>query len=188
MTASAAALTPPSDLSRLRYEVGDCANPTVYAGGEFDVVIGSWLLNYAHNGEEMARMFKTAEMNLKKGGRFVCITPHPSKEPRAWMEGALRARPREAFKGGRWITMSPREEVEEGVRMWLEAQTETGFVEFGAFHLRRSVYLRAAREGGFEDVPGWRRMLLPEEGWESEFENWVDVPHFGVMVVRKSEG
>ena len=185
MVDSARSLTPTQSLEALTFEVGDCANPTVYAGGQYDIVLGSWLLNYAANGTEMTKMFRNAALNLKEGGQFICVTPHPTETPKGWMEKALRARPREAFAGPYWITMTPWAAVEEGVRMWLQADTVTGSVEFGAYHLQKSVYLRAAKEGGFVATPAWRRMLLPE-GWESEFDNWIDVPHFGVLLVRKS--
>ena len=188
MVDSARKLSP--NVPNITYSVGDCASPTpiLYDGGAYDIVLGSWLLNYASNPQEMAHMFATAFANLKPGGRFVCIMPHPTSTPRAFMEEALKARPRRKW-GEYWIEMTPLEDVDEGggVRTGIEAQTKTGWVEFKAYHLPKEVYLRAAREGGFDETPCWRGIVLPEKWDDGGFGNWVDVPHFGLMTVTKGQ-
>ena len=164
------------------YTAADATAEEIQGGGEFDAVLGSWVLNYAKDGETMAKMFATAYKNLKEGGRFVCILPHPSEQPRDTMEEALKVRPSDV-QGEHWITMTPTRDLEEGVRTRIDAMTDRGFVTFEAYHLRKTVVERAARKGGFDTVE-WRRIRLPK-GWEDDWRRYESVPHFGVLVVRK---
>ena len=55
------------------FQVGDCSKPVAFDGGPFDLVVGSWLLNYAPSGKEMTNMFRTVAMNLRDGGHFLAV-------------------------------------------------------------------------------------------------------------------
>ena len=81
--------------------------------------------------------------------------------------------------------MTATRDVEDGVGTRIDANTQTGFVSFEAFHLRQSVFEQAAKEGGFEDGVSWRCVSLPDE-WETDFRMYCSVPHFGVLVVTKN--
>ncbi|KAG8527757.1 uncharacterized protein KY384_007911 [Bacidia gigantensis] len=176
--------------SRLKvtYSVADCTRPKKHAGSPFDIVLGSWILNYAASQSQMTHIFRTAYMNLRPGGHFVCIVPHPSEQPRKTMEKALEVRS-SGKQGEHWITMTPTKDVEGGVGTRIDAMTKTGFVTFEAFHLRRSIFEQAAKGGGFTSGVMWRRVTLPEnEGWEQDWRaSFIETPHFGVLVVRKDE-
>jgi len=45
--------------------------------GEFDLVLASWLFNYADSPEQLAKMARTVAQNLKPSGRLVACTVDP---------------------------------------------------------------------------------------------------------------
>jgi 2-polyprenyl-3-methyl-5-hydroxy-6-metoxy-1,4-benzoquinol methylase len=50
--------------------------------GSFDLVVASYLLNYARSPEELLKMCESIFANLKPGGRFVNIKNNPSQSPK----------------------------------------------------------------------------------------------------------
>ncbi|KAL9593456.1 MAG: hypothetical protein Q9219_007545 [cf. Caloplaca sp. 3 TL-2023] len=163
--------------------VADCAIPTTYDGAPFDVVLGCWLLNYAPSKKEMIEMYHTIALNLKPGGRFISVTPHPSDTPKALIQKAQEVRPIR-YEG---IEVSVKREVEDGVETHLKAVMAGGNVEFDAFHLKKSVYEEAAREGGLGGSLEWREVVISEEEMrkDEEWKTYLTVPHFAVLVIEK---
>jgi ubiquinone/menaquinone biosynthesis C-methylase UbiE len=49
--------------------------------GSFDLVVASYLLNYAQTKEQLLEMCRTISANLKSGGRFVSINNNPDQPP-----------------------------------------------------------------------------------------------------------
>jgi 2-polyprenyl-3-methyl-5-hydroxy-6-metoxy-1,4-benzoquinol methylase len=49
--------------------------------GKFDLVVASYLLNYAQTKEQLLKMFQTIAANLKSGNRFVGINNNPDQPP-----------------------------------------------------------------------------------------------------------
>jgi len=45
--------------------------------GEFDMVMAAWLFNYADSPDDLKKMFKAVERNLKPSGRLVAYTVEP---------------------------------------------------------------------------------------------------------------
>ena len=177
------------DPQGLTYHVGDCSHPQLHEGGPFDVVFGAWLLNYAASGAEMRDMFRNAAVNLKPQGHFIGVTPPPTDDPRGHTERALAARP--AQYGEVVVTIVG--DVEGGVATHLNARMKTGTIDFDAYHLRKSVYEEAAREGGLKGALRWREVDSPdirgdvlERLRSPAWEKYVKVPHFSVLVVAKS--
>ena len=54
--------------------------------GSFDLVVASYLLNYARSSEELLKMCKSIFANLKPGGRFVTINNNPSQVPISYLK------------------------------------------------------------------------------------------------------
>jgi SAM-dependent methyltransferase len=48
--------------------------------GEFDIVVGVYLLNYARTAEELARFCERIAQNLRPGGRFVGFNDNPANQ------------------------------------------------------------------------------------------------------------
>ncbi|KAL9013473.1 MAG: hypothetical protein Q9173_001829 [Seirophora scorigena] len=173
---------------RLTFHVADCSIPQRYDGGPFDLVFGAWLLNYASGKRELTQMFRNIAMNLKPGGRFVGVTPHPTDDPRAATEKALSVQP--ALYAG--VTVNVTQAVHDGVATHLVAPTRAGNVEFDAFYLRKSLYEESAREGGMLGALSWRPVSIPQgfrdgerKASDEECEAYLTVPHFGILDVAK---
>ncbi|KAF7333848.1 putative methyltransferase-like protein [Mycena venus] len=74
---AAASVTPAQEAAgSLSFRVGDAlALGNIPDEQPFDVVVGTWLLNYASTLPDMRAMFTTISANLREGGVFVGITP-----------------------------------------------------------------------------------------------------------------
>jgi 2-polyprenyl-3-methyl-5-hydroxy-6-metoxy-1,4-benzoquinol methylase len=57
--------------------------------GKFDLVVASYLLNYAQTKEHLLKMFQTIAANLKSGGRFV----RNMDSPKAFPDRSKKVRP-----------------------------------------------------------------------------------------------
>lgn len=110
----------------MSFLVADGAKAVEYEGGPFDIVFGSWLLNDASNGEEMADMYRNIALNLKDGGRFVGVTPYSTEDPKTYSEESEATRP----GLGKDIVVTVNYEVGEGVETQLVPVTKAGNVEF----------------------------------------------------------
>ncbi|KAL8711815.1 MAG: hypothetical protein Q9220_003759 [cf. Caloplaca sp. 1 TL-2023] len=171
------------------FHVADCGKPTLYEGGPFDIVTGCWLLNYAATEEEVVDMFRNIAMNLKDGGRFVGITPHPTEDP----VGQLEARKKWYSIEDPLLTAVKAESggsIKDGVKVHVMAKGLT----FNNYHLKRSVYERAAKDGGMRGKLTWKPVTMPEDRsqviadpkkYDEVWGNYCEAPHFGIMIVEK---
>ena len=135
----------------------------------------------------MVRMFRNIAFNLKAGGWFVGMTPHPSEDPRGQVEKALCAR---APCGGVKVTV--KRDVDDGVETHLVAKTEAGIVEFDSICLRKSVYEESARLAMLKGTLEWRHVIIPEDlehkfkgGSDRSWDTYLRFSYFGVLVVGK---
>jgi toxoflavin synthase len=155
----------------------------------FDIVIGAWLLNYSSCMEEMTQMFRTISANLKEGGVFVGITPHPTEDVDAFVQ---MTNDFQMERPGRWgVEVSFYEKLKsgEGWRTEVVGHGEHEVV-FRNFHLRKSVYEKGARQGGMNGKIGWKEVKMPQQALERMGEEyWKDYfvkgPHIGILVVEK---
>ena len=175
---------------KLRFSVADCFTPIQREEGPFDVVFGAWLLNQASNGKEMASIFRNASLNLKNGGFFVSVTPHPTSNPEAHSKRTLGARPNQHDCG---IVMTATHVVEGGIATHLDATVNSGKVELDAYHLTKSVYEKSAWEGGLKGSLTWKTLDSPEihdtilDSFRGPSRgDFLKIPHFGVLVVAKT--
>ena len=173
---------------RVSFHVGDCSVPVQYEGGPFDIVLGSWLLNYAANDEELINMYQNISINLKEGGHFVGVTPEPIWDPKTRVEQALASQPTQ-YEG---IILTVKQEIEDGVQTHLLAVTKAGKVEFDGYYLSRNVYEESARAGGMTGTFSWKSMVIPEEREDrpkdvddKSWEAYLKFPHFSILVISK---
>ncbi|MCJ1459357.1 hypothetical protein MMC28_009734 [Mycoblastus sanguinarius] len=97
----------------------------------------------------MAAMFRNVALNLIDEGCFVGVTPHPTDDPKGYVERALALRPTKYT----YLTVRVVREVDDGVATHLDADTEAG----------KSVFERATREGDLSGKLEWRAMRMPDE-------------------------
>lgn len=181
---------------KVAFKVGDALSQGRVEGEEapFDMVIGCWLLNYAANLGEMAKMFSTISANLKQGGVFVGLMPAvvedvddlaarwPSIQDKFPADFPVRIRYYERLPSGEgWKT-----EITNTT-----AQDET--ITFRNFHLKKSVYEEGARAAGFaHEKLEWRDLTLSEPikahldhlGWTAYFDG-PDGRNIGILIVGK---
>ncbi|KAL9015119.1 MAG: hypothetical protein Q9173_000259 [Seirophora scorigena] len=172
------------------FMVEDCTIPTEFDGGPFDIVFGGWFLNYAPDAATLANLFRNISINLKDEGRFFGVTPYPTEDPRRHNETELKSKP--LFWDQLWI--EPIRDVADGVATRVTADIKPEKVQFDNYHLKRSIYEQAAKEGGMKCELEWKPILFPPEdshllerkaNWEAEVEEFLETPHFSIIVVGK---
>lgn len=175
----------------VEFILADCAKPTAYAGGPFDLVFGAWLLNYAPDRAGLVDMFRNVALNLKDGGHFVSVTPPPTPDPTASINAILQARPPHKHLGD--LHFQAIREVEDGAYIHAHADTEVGDVDFNCYYLRKDVYEAAAIEGGMKGELKWGVTSVPESFLRGkapgasieELEIYQAIPLYGLLVVAK---
>lgn len=173
--------------------LADCAKPTLYPGGPFDLVIAAWLLDRAPDRKGLVDMFRNVALNLKDGGHFVSVTCPPAMDPTASVEAVFKARPPPGGSGG--LVMRKTHDVKDGIYFHCHADTVVGDVNFDGWHLRRDVYEGAAREAGLKGKLTWGVTSVSDrwlkggavEGGASleELKSYVSVPDYGLLVIAK---
>ena len=134
------------------FQVGDCSDAeTSYETGPFDLVIGCWLLNYASSSEEMTNMVRHAAKNLKEKGKFVCLVPAGTESPAQFVKDLAILRPKVLGE----VHYENIGDVRDGIkiRVWVGMQPEP--FSFELFHLKKSVYEKAAKDGGLGGKIEW---------------------------------
>ncbi|KAL9079816.1 MAG: hypothetical protein Q9157_001325 [Trypethelium eluteriae] len=183
---------------RINFIEADCSKPMVFEGGPFDLVFGAWLLNYAASSRDMVDMYRNISLNLKEGGHFVAVTPPPTDDPASFVEEERRIRPLPFGSGG--LIGSINEKVEEGVYCHCHSTTTAGDLDFDNYHLQKSAWEVAARNGGLHGQLKWSITRVPDDFMESpskygeernggatteEVETYKVLPHYGLLDIVK---
>jgi SAM-dependent methyltransferase len=146
----------------IEYRVGDAMH--LGGIGAFDVVLGSYLLNYARSKDELLQFCGSIRRNLKPGGRFVGFNDNPAND----IQFYDTYRKYGFVKAGR----VPRREGDPVTYTIINADGTEFPIE--NYYLAPSTYEAAFRETGFEAFY-WRPVRLSPEGrqaFESGF--WDD--------------
>lgn len=174
----------------LKFDVGNAVTLGKIKDEEpFDLVTGSWLLNYSGDLEEMTQMFRSISDNLKPGGVFVGVTPHPTEDVDAYagMANDVFQEHLEMWCVG--VKYFEKLASGEGWRTEVVGHGDPP-VSFTNFHLKRSVYEEAARRGGMTGKLTWKDVEVPQEALEKTKESpgyWHMYNEFclGVLIVEK---
>ncbi|KAL8710517.1 MAG: hypothetical protein Q9220_004950 [cf. Caloplaca sp. 1 TL-2023] len=174
----------------IMFLVADCSKAKSIEGGPFDIAIGSWFLNYAASESEMTDMFRNISANLKEGGRFFGIVPPPYEHPLEHVEATRRKKPR-YFEH---MIVEHTGNVEDGISARLTVNLEQEQFSFENYLLRKSVYERAARQGGMNGTLEWISEVLPKDmsqicgdGDSVELDALTaqETPQFAILMVEK---
>lgn len=187
MVEAARKATPLEDYGeKIEYQVGDCSKPMGYPPGPFDVVLGSWLLNYAPDYATLLEMWKNIAINISAGGTFVGVVPPPTEDPKTYTLAAEKERP---YKKGS-VTWQLMEEIHDGVTSRIIAGVEPKDVVFDQYHLKKSVYERAGREAGMKGEFDWRHIKIldhmKDDPMVPEWQTYMRLPNCCILVVKKS--
>ena len=187
MIEAARKATPIQDYgNKVEYQLGDCSKPTQYSQGPFDVVLGSWFLNYAPDYATQLEMWKNVAINLAPGGTFVGVVPPATEDPKAYTLAVEEQRP---YKLGTIIAQFVGE-LPDGVTTRIVAGVEPQDVVFDQYHMKKSVYERAAREAGMGGEFEWRGLIIPDnvkdDPMAPEWQTYLEVPNCSFLVVKKS--
>lgn len=134
----------------ITYLVGDALSMGEI--GRFDLVVASYLLNYAQTEPQLLRMCQTIAANLKEGGRFVSINNNPDQPP-------------ETFENCRKYGFTKRlaGPLEEGAAIIYEFFREGQKFKIDNYFLKRQTHERAFKQVGFKTI-SWIKISVSADG------------------------
>jgi 2-polyprenyl-3-methyl-5-hydroxy-6-metoxy-1,4-benzoquinol methylase len=145
--------------------------------GEFDLVVASFLLNYAKSEDELVAMCRAAYDNLRPGGDFILINENVTQSPRDF-HGYERY--------GYAKSISPPGDEGSVITYTMTAGAEP--FSFQGYYWRQETCARAFTAAGFEP-PQWEPLRCSPEGireyGERYWRNFIDNPPFIGIVAHK---
>jgi SAM-dependent methyltransferase len=145
----------------VEYVVGDAAH--FDAGGGFDLVVATYLFNYARSGDEMLRMCRAAYRSLKPSCRLVAVNNNQDQ-------------PVAAFESTRKYGLIKRAagELREGTPITYTLWNGEKSFEFDNYYLPTATQEWAFRSAGFRSVRWHQLRLSPAGAREYGAEYWSD--------------
>lgn len=139
--------------------------------GSFDLVIASYLLNYARSKEELLQMCKTIADNLKPSGRFVAINNNPSQSPDSFHT---------CKKYG--FTKSIPGELKEGTTIIYDFFQKGQKFRIENYYLSRNTHEWAFKQAGFK-VLHWKKIEVSPLGIQKYGkEYWLDFLKYSPII------
>ncbi|MEZ4868173.1 MAG: amino acid adenylation domain-containing protein [Caldilineaceae bacterium] len=145
--------------------------------GEFDLVVSSFLLNYAQSKEQLVAMCRTIAANLKPGGHFIALNENFNQSPQDF-HGYARY--------GYAKTMA--EPYREGGVITYTLSTGTEDLHFDGYYWSQETYQMAFAAAGFQAVEMHDLRCSPQgiaEYGERFWQNFLNNPPFIGIVCRK---
>ncbi|MEJ2098784.1 MAG: methyltransferase domain-containing protein [Desulfobacterales bacterium] len=134
----------------LEYLVGDVME--LEKVGSFDLVVASYLLNYAQTKEQLLLMCRAIAANLKSGGRFVSINNNPEQKPESFSL---------CKKYG--FTKSISEPLTEGAAITYEFYRQGQRFRIDNYYLSRQIHEWAFKRVGFKTIR-WHKIEAAPDG------------------------
>jgi SAM-dependent methyltransferase len=120
--------------------------------GNFDLVVASYLLNYAQTNEQLLKMCQTIAANLKSGSRFVGINNNPDQPPESFPI---------CEKYG--FTKSISGPLKEGAAITYEFFRGGQKFSFDNFYLSRNTHEWAVKQVGLNPIQ-WHKIEVSPDG------------------------
>jgi SAM-dependent methyltransferase len=143
------------------YHVHDAA--TIDLHERFDIVIASYLFNYAPTRESLESMARSVARHLKPGGRLVAVNNHPGQSPLAF----------EATRKYGLIKSAPRPLV-DGSRVTFTIFQDTGEFTIENYHLSVETHEQAFKSAGLQRMRWHRPDVAPEGRNKFPADHWYD--------------
>ncbi|XPT04627.1 hypothetical protein M3J09_013703 [Ascochyta lentis] len=172
-----------SQFPTLHFSTHDCSIPSslpVQATGSYDLVFSAWFLNYAGSEQELTKMFRVVDAQMRKGGRFVALTTD--------VHDVDMSVSKLGFYGLDVLVLEPRYVAPDtGVEVGIKARVKVGGgqvaggFEFDVFQFRREVYERCALRAGLRI--GWRGVVVPDDERRGTgyWDEWLRRPTFAML-------
>ena len=141
--------------------------------GSFDLVVASYLLNYAQTKEELLKMCQNIYANLKPGGRFVSVNDNGEQPPESYLTSE---------KYG--FIKSISEPLQEGtpITYTYTVPGEDKTFCFDNYYLSQATYEWAFRTAGFKETRWHKPIVSPEGVREFGQEFWQDFLDYAPMI------
>lgn len=145
--------------------------------GEFDLVVASFLLNYAQTKAQLVDMCRTVYANLKPGGQFILLNENFNQAPSDF-------RGYERYGYAKHMA----EPYQEGAVITYTMSTGTDELQFDGYYWSQETYQRAFAAAGFTDVQLQPLRCSPQgiEAYGQRFwQNFINNPPFIGLICRK---
>ena len=147
--------------------------------GRFDLVVASYLLNYAQTKEQLLEMCRTIAANLKSGGRFVSINNNPDQPPQTF--------PRCKKYG---FTKSISGPLVEGAAITYDFFRAGQKFRIDNYYLSRKIHQWAFKRAGFETIR-WHKIEASPDGIKKAgrkfWQDFIDCqPIIGIECLKKN--
>ena len=137
----------------------------------FDLVVASYLLNYAQTKEQLLQMCQSIFANLKSSSRFVSVNDNGEQPPESYLSSE---------KYG--FIKSISEPLVEGTPINYTMFVDGQQFGFDNYYLSRDTYEWAFRTAGFKEICWHQAMVSPEGLQEFGQEFWQDFLDYQPMV------
>ncbi|MFN6560869.1 MAG: class I SAM-dependent DNA methyltransferase [Nostoc sp. ChiSLP01] len=168
-----ARLEEPSGSKKIEYIIGDVTE--VGSLGSFDLVVSSYLLNYASTKEQLLKMCQTIAIHLKPGGRFVGLNNN-LELPREFYHK------HEKYGISRKCTQSLKEGTPITLTLTIVHDGEPISISFDNYYLSKATYKWALMSAGFKEICWHQPKISPEGIQKFGFEFWQDYIDYPDMV------
>lgn len=139
----------------------------------FDLVVASFLLNYASTKDQLLKMCHTISANLKPGGRFISLNNNLDLPPEFYHKSE---------KYG--LAKSCPGSLQEGtpLTLTLTIADDGEKVSFDNYYLSKATYEWALRSVGFKDIRWHNPIVSPEGVQKFSQEFWQDAIDYPYIV------
>jgi len=130
--------------------------------GEFDIVVGSYLLHYSKTRKELKAMIENVTKNLKPNGRFIALNNNPENPLRSIDKYSVTITGNEPLKEGDKLT----------VTFYKDGKFSCSFTNYLWF---KSTYEKLLKKAGLSKIK-WNQCHVSEEGIKKFGEEfWEDL-------------
>jgi 2-polyprenyl-3-methyl-5-hydroxy-6-metoxy-1,4-benzoquinol methylase len=157
----------------IEYRVGDARS--IIPQQDFDLAVSAWLLVYARDRDELARMCRGLACWLKPGGRFVTFTTNPD---------VYHFSSRQNYsKYGFEVLLA--DTVCEGAPILWRIQQDGATLDIENYYLPLSAYESAFREAGFRDFVVRPLQLAPHPEGVEDRDFWMQMLDFPPAILME---
>jgi 2-polyprenyl-3-methyl-5-hydroxy-6-metoxy-1,4-benzoquinol methylase len=155
----------------IEYLVADARS--IVAQQDFDVVVSAWLLVYAHDRAELARMCQGLASRLRPGGRFITFTTNP---------GVYAFRPMPDYrKYGFELQLA--DHVFEGAPIIWKIHLDGPSLDIENYYLPVDAYEAAFRDAGFRNFAIHELALSPAPQGDDDRDYWSDFLNYPIAIL-----